>query len=347
MLFRPSRPLCYLFVFVAIMALLGMCPPKSLAQTAQKETEKTAQAANMPAESFNSWLAGFKQKAAADGISQKTLDEAFKGVTPHQRVIELDRKQPEGTMTFEQYRERIVNPIRIKKGREMLAKNRTMLEEIGRHYGVSPQYIVALWGIETNYGSNTGGFDIVQALATLAWEGRRSSFFTKELLEALQILDQGHVGYHDMKGSWAGAMGQNQFMPSSFFAYAQDYNKDGRKDIWTTLPDVFASTANYLARSGWHDGEKWGRQVIVPKGLSENLVGKSAKRALAGWEKLGVRAVGNTKLPQADMMAYLVAPDGLEGPTYLVYNNFDVIKRWNRSDYFATSVGLLADEIAR
>lgn len=311
-------------------------------------TMLAAAQARAEAKPFADWMIDIKEKARQEGISESLIDQAFTAnLTPHERVIELDRKQPEGTMTFVEYRQKIVNQTRINKGREMFAANRALLEKIGAEYGIQPQYIVALWGIETNYGSNTGGFDIIRALSTLSWEGRRHEFFTKELITALKIVDQGHIGLHEMTGSWAGAMGQNQFMPSSFVSFAQDYNKDGRKDIWGTRADVFASTANYLTRSGWNDGERWGRQVLLPASFDRSLIESKATKTPMEWERLGVRAVGNTPLPTADFKGSIVAPDGVTGPAYLVYNNFNTIKKWNRSDYFAISVGLLADAIAQ
>lgn len=299
-------------------------------------------------QSFFDWLEEFKQDAAREGISQHTLNEAFAGVQPIPRVIELDRKQPEGTMTFAQYRERVINNARIQQGRQMLYDHKAELEAVSAKYGVQPQYIVALWGIETSYGNNTGGFKVVDSLATLAYDGRRSSFFRKELINALKIIDEGHVDAAHMKGSWAGAMGQNQFMPSSFHAYAVDHNGDGKRDIWGSLPDVFGSTANYLSRSGWHDGERWGREVSLPAGFSQSLTGVDVKKSLREWQKAGVRLPGGGDLPASeDMEASVVVPDGLGGPAYLVYHNYRVVMRWNKSVYFATSVGLLADAIVK
>ena len=297
---------------------------------------------------FQDWLADFQVEATQAGISQKTLNEALTGIQPLPRVIELDNKQPEGQITFSQYVNRIVSKTRIEKGREMMAQNARLLNQVSREYGVAPQYIVALWGIETNFGSNTGGFSIVPALATLAWEGRRGDFFRRELLDALKILEEGHIDAAHMKGSWAGAMGQCQFMPSSFDRYAVDGDHDGRKDIWGTKHDVFASAANYLKQNRWKVGERWGRQVTLPAGFADNLTGLNIRKTLAEWEKLGVRTAGNKPLPVvAGMEGSLIAPEGLEGPVYLVYNNYQTIMRWNRSVYFATSVGLLADAIVR
>ena len=296
--------------------------------------------------SYDVWLNNFKAKAARQGISQSTLNAAFRKSIFLPRVIELDRKQPESKMTFAQYKDRIVSAQRINQGRHEFRKHRVLLEEIGNVYGVQPQYIVALWGIETNFGSNTGGFDVVDSLATLAYEGRRAEFFGDELMKALKIIDDGHISAADMKGSWAGAMGQSQFMPSSFLAYAQDYNKDGKKDIWNTKADVFASAANYLARSGWKHGERWGRLIDAPTSISESMMDRTKKRPLAQWASMGVRMPNGNALPVENMMAGMVAPDGVNGPKYLTYSNYDVIMKWNRSTYFATSVGLLADAIA-
>ena len=303
--------------------------------------------AHAASESFETWLMNFKQEAAREGISQHTLSEAFAGTQPIPRVIELDRKQPEGTMTFAQYRERVINDARIQQGRRMLSEHREELESASAKYGVQPQYIVALWGIETSYGNNTGGFKVIDSLATLAYDGRRSSFFRKELMNALKIIDEGHVDAAHMKGSWAGAMGQNQFMPSSFHAYAVDHNGDGKRDIWGSLPDVFGSTANYLGRSGWRSDERWGREVSLPEGFPQSQTGLEVKKMLHEWQQAGVRLKNGAPLPTGEeMAASIVLPDGAGGPAYLVYNNYRVIMRWNKSLYFATSVGLLADAIA-
>lgn len=300
------------------------------------------------AEPFEQWLAGVKRDAAAQGISQQTIQAALSGVQPIERVIELDRKQPEGTMTFAKYRKRVISDARVRKGRILLKEHAAALNAASERFGVPPQYIVALWGIETSYGGYTGGFKVVDALATLAHDGRRSEFFRKELMNALKILEAGHIHPRDMKGSWAGAMGQNQFMPSSFHAFAVDGNGDGRRDIWTSLPDVFASTANYLSKSGWREDERWGRAVKLPAGFSKTLISRDIKKSLAEWQRLGVRLPNGAGLPQvADMKASIVTPDGIGGPAYLAYNNYDVIMKWNRSTYFATSVGLLADLIAQ
>jgi membrane-bound lytic murein transglycosylase B len=302
------------------------------------------------AETFDHWLARFRAQAQAAGISQATIAHTLAGLSPDPKVIELDHKQPEKKWTFVEYRKRIVDPIRIRKGREMMRAHGAMLNRISARYGVAPQYIVALWGIESNYGRGSGDYSIVRSLATLAWEGRRADFFRAELLNALRILDQGHIAPEKMKGSWAGAMGQNQFMPSSFLRFAADGDGDRRKDIWANAADVSASTANYLRSEGWQDGMRWGRAASLARGhrVTPAMIGVAHQKPLAEWERLGVRLPGGGHLPRdASVRASLVAPDGLEGPVYLAYNNYRVIMKWNRSTYFATSVGLLADAIAQ
>lgn len=295
---------------------------------------------------FEVWLEKFKQRAIAEGISEQTVNQSFKGITPIERVIELDKKQPEGRLTFAQYKARVINNARIKQGRALLKKHSVALNEVSKKYGVQPQYIVALWGLETSYGKNTGGFSVVRALSTLAHEGRRASFFQKELLAALKIIDEGHITAKGMKGSWAGAMGQNQFMPTSFHAYAQDYDGDGRRDIWGTRKDVFASTANYLSRSGWKGDERWGRAIKLPPNFKLSDSGLKISKPLKTWRKQGVTLLNGASLPvAAGMKGSVVLPDGLEGDAFLVYDNYRVIMKWNRSIYFASTVGILADAI--
>lgn len=296
---------------------------------------------------FGAWLAELRQDALAQGISQRTIDSALSDIELRPRIIELDRKQPEGKLTFAQYYKNVVNADRIRKGRELYQQNKTLLDAISAQYGVQPQYIVALWGIETSYGQNTGGFGVVEALATLAYDGRRADFFRSELMQALKILDEGHIVPAAMKGSWAGAMGQNQFMPSSFFKFAVDGNNDGKRDIWRTLPDVFASTANYLSTSGWRGDERWGRAVELPTNFPKTLTDGKTQKTLKEWTALGVMLPGGAGLPtDNDFRAGVAAPDGLDGRAFLVYNNFQTTLKWNRSTYFALSVGLLADAIA-
>jgi len=298
------------------------------------------------ADAFDTWLGGVRREAARKGVKRKTLDAALVGLRPIPRVIELSRRQPEFTLTLDRYLQIVLSPDRIAKGRARYKRHRALLRKASRAHGVPPQYIVALWGIETKYGSIMGGFPVVGALATMAYQGGRRRFFRAELMNALKILDQGHITPNRMMGSWAGAMGQNQFMPSSFLAYAVDGNGDGRRDIWGTLPDVFASSANYLRRVGWRSGEAWGREVRLSGRFNRALVNGRRYRTVSAWSRLGVRRLDGRPLPVSNIKGRLIMPIRHGGRAFLVYQNFRVIKRWNNSDYFAIAVGMLADRIA-
>lgn len=298
--------------------------------------------------SFDQWVQEFKQEASSQGISPSLLDQAFQGVTPDETIIRLDRKQPEGTMMLSEYLTKVVNGQRAREGQRMLEKYRPLLTEIGARYGVQPRFIVALWGIETSYGEITGGFNIVEALATLAYDGRRADFFRKELLNSLRILQEGHIGVESFTGSWAGAMGQCQFMPSTFMDHAVDYNGDGHKDIWRTQADVFASMANYLSKLGWNDDINWGREVRVPQGFDRSQADLTIKKSVSEWARLGVTKLDGRSLPnKPEVYGSVVFPDGDKGGNraFLVYENFNYILQWNRSKYFGTAVGTLADMI--
>ncbi len=294
---------------------------------------------------FAQWLDEFRRDALGQGIRQVTLDAAFEGIEPIPRVIELDRRQPEFTLTFQQYMERVVPATRVEKGRRMLAENRALLDEVGKKYGIEPRFLVAFWGVETDFGRVKGGFQVVPALATLAHDGRRSTYFRGELINALKILDQGHVKPADMTGSWAGAMGQCQFMPSSFLNFAVDHDGDGRKDLWNDKADVFASAANYLTRSGWKNDQTWGRAVRLPDGFDPALAGLKIRKSLGEWSTLGVRRADGGALPSRDLTAAVVFTEGAGSPAFLVYDNFETILKWNRSTFFAVAVGSLADRI--
>ncbi len=329
-----------LFTALSVLALLTLISPApSYAQTPKVSIDM---------QGFEKWKNDFRQEALRRGIKANILDQALTGVVPSTRVIELDRNQPESKWTFAQYLEKVVNTTRIKKGRERYQKHLPLLKEIGEKFGVQPRFIVALWGIETNFGSHTGGFSVVKALATLAYDGRRSEYFRKELFNAMTILNEGHIAPAQMKGSWAGAMGQCQFMPSSFLRYAVDYDGDGHKDIWNTRKDVFASIANYLGSVGWNATQTWGRKITLPRGFKMSLANhKKIWKTLEEWDRLGLKNPDGSGIPIIpNMKAAVIAPDGRNGPTFLVYENFNHTMKWNRSTYFATAVGLLADKIA-
>ncbi len=280
-------------------------------------------------------------------ITPATRSSVLTHISYKSRVIELDQKQPEKKVSYADYQKRILSESRINNGRKNYQKHHKILGEIAAKYGVQPKYIIALWGIETNYGSFTGGMQVLSSLATLAYEGRRAEFFTSEFKKAIKISQQLNKPIDQLKGSWAGAMGQCQFMPSSYHAYAVDYDGDGIKDIWDSMPDVFASMANYLASVGWDKDLRWGRSVQLPTGFSMDLEGRDVKKPISFWTDRNVTLTNGAPLPQAEgVLSSIVVPDKDGSDAFIVYSNFNTIMHWNRSTYFATSVGLLADLIA-
>lgn len=303
----------------------------------------SAQAFAAPGDSFASFLTGVRAEARAAGIRPLTLDRAFAEVTPNQKVLDRDHHQPESTWTWARYRGVVIGDKRIADGRQAVAVNRALFQRVEQRFGVGAGAIAGIWGLESSYGTGTGDFRVVEALATLAWEGRRASFFRGELMAALKILDHGDVAPGAMTGSYAGAMGQPQFMPTSYLRYAVDFDGHGRRDIWTSKGDVLGSIANYLAQSGWRAGETWGQPVAAPAGL--DAPGREAKRPIAEWARAGVRPLSGRWAAAADTPAGLVAPDGAGGDSFLVFGNFNAIRRYNPSDYYALAVGLIGDQV--
>ncbi len=299
-----------------------------------------------PAENnFADWLVELRAEARARGISEKTLDLALADLKPIKKVIRLDRKQPEFTMSFQRYLKSRVSKKRVKLGRKMLLKHGDMLEKISQRYGVPPHFLIAIWGLESNYGNSLGKYPVITALATLAHDGRRSKFFRSELLNALTILDQGHISFQDMKGSWAGAMGQIQFMPSTFTRFAIDGDGDGRKDIWKNLHDAFSSAGNFLAGSGWQRGKPWGMEVKLPPDFNHELEGLDKKKPIADWQSIGIRRIDGSDLPADTITASVILPSDSDKPAFLVFKNYRSIMKWNRSHFYAMSVCRLADLI--
>jgi membrane-bound lytic murein transglycosylase B len=295
---------------------------------------------------FKTWLEGVRAEGRRRGLSQRALDDGLADVAPIARVIELDRRQPETTLTFDDYMTRIINQARIDTARAQLRDNASVLKGVEQRFGVQPRFIVALWGIESDFGRITGGFPVIAALATLAYDGRRSAFFREELFNALRMVDKGLVSPREMRGSWAGAMGQSQFMPSSFLAYAVDGDGDGKIDLWNSRADVFASAANYLSRVGWNGREGWGEEAKLPPGFDQQLIDHTkVQKTIAEWAELGVRRRDGSQLPKRETIASLIQPGGPDGPRYLIFGNYRVLLRWNRSLFFATAVGYLADRI--
>ncbi len=297
-------------------------------------------------QSFEGWLKAFRSEALSARISRATVDAALADVEPLEQVIASDRNQPEFTLDFKTYLTRVASERRIEEGRRMLVEHADLLRDVGRRYGMPPELLAAVWGVESDFGRRQGDFSVVQALATLAYDGRRGAMFRRELLNALRILDQGHVDVVAMKGSWAGAMGQLQFMPSTFIDFAKDGDADGRKNIWGSAADALESAANFMS-SEWQPGLRWGREVRIPDRFDRSLAGLDRRRSLAAWQTLGVRLPDGGALPRANVPASLILPDeGTREPAFLVYQNYRALLRWNRSHFFALGVGHLADRIA-
>ena len=294
-------------------------------------------------DTFSDFVTGISNEAEKKGISLKLIRDFKTKVAFIPRVIELDRSQPEFKLTLDQYLARVVTSSRIKKANSKYKKNKKILKVISKHYGVQARFLVSLWGIETDFGRLTGGFPVVSALSTLGFEGRRHEYFKKELFNALKIINDGHITLSKMTGSWAGAMGQCQFMPSSFINYANDWDKDGSKNIWTSKPDVFASAANYLNKVGWSDKITWGRKVYIGQ-FNKDLKGNKYY-LLNKWSSSGILNENKTKLPNVKIKARLIIPKDYGNYGYLVYNNFESLLNWNRSNYFAIAVGKLSDSI--
>lgn len=299
--------------------------------------------------SFAEYVLNLKQEAMSKGFEKELVDKAFADVEYYQRAVKADKNQPEKKITLDSYLQTRVPDWKVKQAVALYQQHRQLLNQVAEVYGVQPRFIVALWGNESNFGKIMGKFPVLSALSTLAYDGRREAFFKKQLFAALSILEQGHIEQSAFLGSWAGAMGQSQFMPTSFLTYAVDFDKDGKKDIWSNPADVFASIANYLKQEGWNGDLTWGRQVQLPSQFDTQMVGldKAKMRALSNWQQLGIRKYDGRDLPKVELSASLIMPDGVNGRVYLVYSNFHTLMRWNRSTYFATAVSYLADRIKK
>lgn len=298
-----------------------------------------------PAPPFAGWLDELKAEAHAAGVRPATLDAALAGIAPISRVIELDRRQPEFTLTLGSYFAKAISETRIAKGREMLKTHAPLLRRVFEKYGVQPRFLVAFWGLESNFGQYTGVFPVVGALVTLAHDRRRAKFFRQQLLAVLHLIDKGHFPA-DVKGSWAGAMGNHQFIPTTYRDFAVDFDGDGKADLWNSLPDIFASAANYLSRSGWQKDRTWGREVRIPENFDIAQTGLDTRKSLAEWNRLGVRQVNGWALPKVAIDdASVLLPAGYRGPAFLAYKNYRTIMVWNRSHLYALAVGHLSDRL--
>ena len=319
--------------------------PEQQMQPAAGTTDPTAPiAATEPARpNFVAWREAFKPEALAAGVSAATFDRAFEGVLPDPDILAKDDVQPEYVKPIWVYLDTAVSPEHVATGRQVLADDKAELRKATKPYGVTPQIVVAIWGLESAYGVNTGGYNVIEALATMAYGSRRPDVFRQNLIEALLILEHGDITPEDMQGSWAGAMGQTQFMPAAFRQYAVDGDGDGKRDIWRSLPDVFASTASFLAAHHWKPGQPWGAEVRLPAKFDWELAEIDTKKTVAEWRKLGVKRVDGKALPKVDAMASIIAPAGHRGPVFIVFDNFRTILAYNNSISYALGVAHLAD----
>lgn len=297
------------------------------------------------ARTFAQWVEGFWPTARAAGISRETYDRAFAGVTPDPKVIESANFQPEYVKPVGEYVDRVVSDKRVTTGKQMLVDQQALLAQIEKKYGVDRAVVVAIWGVESNYGTQPGDMNVIRALATLAYHGNRTSFARQQLIAALKILQRGDITVEAMNGSWAGAMGHTQFIPTTYQAYAVDWDGDGKRNIWGDIPDALASTASYLKKSGWRTGETWGYEVKLPKGYSPRKGSEKSLRTLAEWQRAGVVRINGEPYPRPGDKAGLYAPEGANGPAFLVLNNFRTLLRYNNATSYALGVGHLSDRL--
>lgn len=298
---------------------------------------------------FAAFVDKLKREARQQGISDNTLNQAFATLHFVEHVVKSDQNQPEKKVLLDDYLTRVITPEKVEEARVQMRNHQQLLSQITQRYGVQPQYLVALWALESRFGKVQGDEDIFSALASLAFEGRREAFFTKELIAALKMVDEGHIEASQMKGSWAGAMGQNQFMPSSYLRYGADGDGDGKMDIWNNISDVFASSANYLSSEGWKRGGEWGQEVTLPADFDVALAGTKAaqRKTVAQWQQSGVVIPARGRQPDPQLSAWIVIPDDGQNRGFMVFQNFRTLMTWNRSYYFAISIGMMADAIMR
>ena len=338
----PRRALALLPVL--LLAACAQAPAENLPTVAPQATAQTP--AEEPLASFADWRRALRSEAIAAGIDAALFDRVFAGVTPDPAVLKADSSQPEFTRPVWEYLDGAVSSSRIGRGRVLLAQHNAVLQRIERQYGVEAPILVAIWGLESNFGSNIGSHSVIRSLATLAYDGRRQGFWRVQLLAALQILQNGDVPSERMIGSWAGAMGQTQFMPTTYNQHAVDFDGDGKRDLWGSSTDALASAAHYLQASGWQRGQPWGFEVRLPNGFDYSLADPDQRRTLAEWAELGVRPLAPTGAA-ASARASLQLPAGHKGPAFLLLDNFRSILKYNNSTSYALAIGLLADNLLR
>ena len=353
------KGLTYLFASIAACVSLSACSSAPTVSASANATSSNAsgiaaEVNQMPdisasvqsnAEAFPMCLTGLQARARAEGLSEATINSTIANLKFVPRVIELDQQQPEFSQTFDNYFSKRATEWRVNEGRRLLQKHSVLLNQLAQKYGVPPQYILSFWGLETNYGSYKGKMSVLNSLATLACEPRRSNYFTIELMQALKLKEKYQFDDDTMVGSWAGAMGHTQFMPSAYAKYAVDGDGDGKADLWNSTTDALTSAANFLQHLGWQRNQRWGREVLLPKDFSYSHLGAKQPLSLSEWAALNVTQSNGQPLPAVDIQAALYLPAGHTGPAFLGYENFNVIMRWNRSEFYAITVGHLADRI--
>ena len=319
-------------------SLLMPIHPRAIAQT-----EQAAPSAEEEAE-FQAWIEDFKKQARATGISDETLSAAFKGVSLNPRVRRADAHQPEFSKPIWAYLDSAASTNRVTEAKKAMAAHQPLFDDVNEKYDVQSRYVVAIWGLETSFGKITGSYNVIEALATLAFKGRRTKFGRTQLMAALEIIENGDKTAEEMTGSWAGAMGHGQFIPTTYLSYAVDYDKDGRRDIWDNHGDVFASISNYLAKSGWVPGQEWGREVTLPEGFDYALADRRKRLSLSQWRAAGVTHTNGDLVPDMERMGSIIVPAGHKGPAFLIYDNFRAILRYNNSTAYALGISLIAQQ---
>jgi membrane-bound lytic murein transglycosylase B len=301
--------------------------------------------ANAQSGDFQACLQTIKAEALRQGVPADLADRAFQSLTPDQKVIDLDSRQPEFSLTYAKYVGSSVSPERIAKGQQKMAQHRALLDALQGEYGVPPQYIMAFWGLETNYGGYMGDFQVVRSVATLGCMTKRTAFFSNETVQALRILVLDRMTREQLRGSWAGAMGNMQFMPSTFMKWGVDRDGNGKIDLWTSLPDSFASAANYLRGVGFKPGLPSSEEVFLPQGFPLDQADTTVEKPVRAWAAMGVKRAGNAPLPNVDDPSSIILPAGWRGPAFILYPNFKAVMNWNRSTLYALAVGILAQQI--
>lgn len=334
-------PRLALFMSCLLCALSSLADDSVANSAANSVTNSVANSAP----DFGRCAAGLGDRARLAGVDGELVDQVLAGLSPIERVIALDRKQPEFVQTFEEYVGARVTDARVERGRSLLADRQAFLADVLKRYGVPPRYLLAFWGLETNFGAYMGSVQTLDALATLACDPRRGEFFASEFVDALRLVELEALPLERLRGSWAGAVGHTQFMPSSYLRYAVDGDGDGQRDLWQSERDALASGANYLQELGWVPGLRWGRRVSLPSGFPYELAGLDQTRSVKDWGSLGATLTDGSALPALALEASLLLPAGYRGPAFLVYENFRMLMRWNQSQSYALSVGLLADRL--